>query len=141
MRKEAMTQSLLKAFRGPEGRRHLIDALIAQPLIRDKDLAQAVEPYLKLAEVSAGTTIIEQGDSDADLVLILKGECSIAIDGHIVARKKAGEHLDLTVRAGSSPSPGIRLTTRLGGVGEKLPGLDRFPQLATQRRIAFFDAY
>jgi CRP-like cAMP-binding protein len=84
---------MLKRFHGPEGRRHLIDALISQPLIRDKDLAMFVEPFLKLADVAAGTTIITQGDSDTDLVLILEGECSIAIDGHIVARKRAGEHV------------------------------------------------
>lgn|SRR5208337_2191289 len=36
-----MGKSLLKQFQGLDGR-HLIDALIAQPLVRDKDLAALV---------------------------------------------------------------------------------------------------
>ena len=88
-----MRESLLKSFEGSEGRLRLIDALISQPLIRDKDLAAVVEPYLKLDEIFAGTTLIKQGASDTDLFLILSGALSIAIDGRIVARKKAGEHV------------------------------------------------
>jgi CRP/FNR family cyclic AMP-dependent transcriptional regulator len=67
--------------------------LISQPLIRDNDLVAAVEPYLKLEEVSAGTNLIKQGASDTDLFLILSGAFSVAIDGRVVARKRAGEHV------------------------------------------------
>ena len=88
-----MRESLLKSFQGSEGRPHLIDALILQPLIRDNDLAAAVEPYLELEEVLAGTNLIKQGASDTDLFLILSGAFSVAIDGRVVARKKAGEHV------------------------------------------------
>jgi CRP-like cAMP-binding protein len=86
-----MRESLLKSFQSSEGRRRLIDALISQPLIRDKDLAAVVEPYLKLEETFAGTDLIKQGASDTDLFLIFSGAFSIAIDGRIVAQKKAGE--------------------------------------------------
>ena len=88
-----MGESLLKSFQGSEGRPRLIDALILQPLIRDKDLASVVEPYLKLEETFAGTDLIKQRASDTDLFLILSGEFSIAINGRTVARKKAGEHV------------------------------------------------
>jgi CRP/FNR family cyclic AMP-dependent transcriptional regulator len=88
-----MRESLLKSFQGSEGRLRLIDALISQPLIRDNDLAAAVEPYLELEEVLAGTNLIKQGASDTDLFLILSGAFSVAIDGRVVARKKAGEHV------------------------------------------------
>jgi CRP/FNR family transcriptional regulator, cyclic AMP receptor protein len=88
-----MRETSLKSFQGSEGRLHLINALIAQPLIRDRDLAIVVEPYLKLEEIFAGTNIIQQGGSDTDLFLILGGEFSVAIDGRVVARKKAGEHV------------------------------------------------
>jgi hypothetical protein len=53
-----MRESLLKSFQGSEGRRRLTDALISQPLIRDKDLAAAVEPYMKLEAIFAGTNLI-----------------------------------------------------------------------------------
>jgi len=88
-----MRESLLKSFQGSEGRPHLIDALILQPLIRDNDLAAAVEPYLELEELLAGTNLIKQGASDTDLFLILSGAFSVAINGRVVARKKAGEHV------------------------------------------------
>lgn len=71
----------------------LTNALISQPLIRDRDLAAAVEPYLKLDEIFSGTNLIKQGASDTDLFLILSGGFSVAINGNVVALKKAGEHV------------------------------------------------
>jgi len=88
-----MRESLLKSFEGSEGRLRLIDALISQPLIRDKELAVVVERHLKLEEIFAGMDLIKQGASDTDVFLILSGAFSIAIDGRIIARKKAGEHV------------------------------------------------
>ena len=88
-----MRESLLKSFQGSEGRISLTNALISQPLIRDKDLAAAVEPYLKLDEIFSGTNLIKQGASDTDLFLILSGGFSVAINGNVVALKKAGEHV------------------------------------------------
>jgi CRP-like cAMP-binding protein len=88
-----MRESLLKSFQGSEGRPRLISALTSQPLIHDHDLATVVEPYLKLEEIFAGTNLIKQGASDTDLFLILSGEFSVAINGRVVARKKAGEHV------------------------------------------------
>jgi CRP-like cAMP-binding protein len=88
-----MRESLLKSFQGSEGRLRLIDALISQPLIRDRELAVVVERYLKLEEIFAEMSLIEQGASDSDLYLIMSGAFSIAIDGRIIARKKAGEHV------------------------------------------------
>ena len=82
-----------KSFRGSEGRRKLINALILQPLVRDKDLATVVARRLKLEEIPAGRNFIEQGANDTDLVLILKGNVSVAIDGHVVARKRAGQYV------------------------------------------------
>jgi CRP/FNR family transcriptional regulator, cyclic AMP receptor protein len=86
-------KSLLKQFLGSDGRRRLIDALTAQQLIRDQDLASVVARHLKLEEIPAGTNLIQQGASDTDLFLILEGAVSVAIDGRVVARRKAGEHV------------------------------------------------
>jgi len=88
-----MKESLLKPFQGSQGRTRLIDALISQPLIGDKELAVVIERFLKMDEVAAGTNLIKQGASDTDLYLILSGAFSVAIDGRIVAQKKAGEHV------------------------------------------------
>ena len=99
-----MGKSLLKRFQGPSGRLQLISALVSQPLVRDRDLAVVVARRLKLEEIHAGTNLIEQGASDTDLFLILKGAFSVVIDGCIVARKKAGEHVgEMAVVDPSSP--------------------------------------
>ena len=93
LRANNMGKSQLKRFQGADGTTHLIDALILQPLVRDRGLAELFAPRLRLEEVPAGANIIEQGALDSDLFLILKGAVSIAIDGRIVARRKAGEHV------------------------------------------------
>jgi CRP/FNR family transcriptional regulator, cyclic AMP receptor protein len=86
-------KSLLEQFQGSDGRQHLIDALVSQPLVGDRDLAVIVAQRLKLEEVPAGKNLIKQGASDTDLFLILKGAVSIAVDGREVAHKEAGEHV------------------------------------------------
>ena len=88
-----MNKSVPKPFQGSDGKQNLIEALISQPLVRDKDLAVVVARRLKLEEIPAGVNLIEQGATDTDLFLILKGDVSVAVDGHVVARKKAGEHV------------------------------------------------
>ncbi len=135
-----MRESLLKSFQGSEGRLRLISALTSQPLIRDKDLATVVEPYLKLEEIFAGTNLIKQGASDTDLFLILSGELSIAINGRVVARKKAGEHVGemavvdpLTPRSASVTATSDSVVARIAEADFSALA-DRYPRL--WRRIA-----
>jgi len=135
-----MRESLLRSFQGSEGRLRLLDALISQPLIRDKDLATVVEPYLKLEEIFAGTNLIKQGASDTDLFLILSGEFSIAINGRVVARKKAGEHVGemavvdpLTPRSASVTATSDSVVARIAEADFSALA-DRYPRL--WRRIA-----
>jgi CRP/FNR family transcriptional regulator, cyclic AMP receptor protein len=92
-RRRKSDKSLLKFFRGPRGKSRLINALMVQLLVRDRDLAEAIVRRAKLEEVPSGTNIIVQGSFDSDLFLILKGAFSISIDGRVVARKHAGEHV------------------------------------------------
>jgi CRP/FNR family cyclic AMP-dependent transcriptional regulator len=135
-----MRESLLKSFQGSEGRPRLIDALISQPLIRDNDLAAAVEPYLELEEVLAGTNLIKQGASDTDLFLILSGAFSVAIDGRVVARKKAGEHVGEMAVVNPFTPRSASVTATSDSVVARIPEpdfsalADRYPRL--WRRIA-----
>src|SRR5271170_4078890 len=135
-----MRESLLKSFQGSEGRQRLIDVLMSQPLIRDKDTATVIEPYLKLEETFAGTDLIKQGASDTDLFLILSGTFSIAIDGRIVARKGAGEYVGemsvvdpLTRRSASVTATADSVVARIAEPDFSALA-DRYPQL--WRRIA-----
>src|SRR5579862_9502852 len=139
-RGEIMEKSLLKRFQGSQRRSRLIDALISQPLIGDKELAVAFERRLRLEEVPAGTNLIVQGASDTDLFLILSGAFSVAIDGRVVARKKAGEHVGEmavvdpgTTRSASVTAISDSLVARIAEPDfSKLA--DKFPRL--WRRIA-----
>jgi CRP/FNR family transcriptional regulator, cyclic AMP receptor protein len=88
-----MKKSQLKQFQGSDGRRKLIRALISQPLVRDKDLAAVVARRSKLEAIPAGANLIEQGTADTDLFLILEGEVAVAVDGRVVARRTAGQHV------------------------------------------------
>jgi CRP/FNR family transcriptional regulator, cyclic AMP receptor protein len=131
---------MLKSFQGSEGRIRLINALVSQPLIRDRDLAAAVEPYLKLEEIFAGKSLIEQGASDTDLFLILSGAFSVAIDGRVVARKKASEHVGemavvdpLTARSASVTATSDSVVARIAEP-DFTALADRYPRL--WRRIA-----
>lgn len=136
-----MGKTLLKHFEGSKGRRHLILALILQPLIGDQNLAIAFARRLKLEAVPAGTKVIQQGASDTDLLLILDGAFSIMVDGRIVARRKAGEHVGemavvdpLTPRSASVIATSDSIVARIAE-SDFSALADRFPQL--WRRIAF----
>ena len=88
-----MGESLLEQFEGSDGRRRLIKALTAQPLIRNQNLAVAVARRVNLEAVLAGTKLMQQGASGSDLFLILDGAFSVVTNGRIVAHLKTGEHV------------------------------------------------
>jgi CRP/FNR family cyclic AMP-dependent transcriptional regulator len=70
-------------FEGNAGRRLLIDALKTQKM------AGLVE----VMEVRAGETIIRQGASDNDIFFILTGSFSIVVNGKVVAKRSAHDHV------------------------------------------------
>ena len=135
-----MGKSPLTQFQGSEGRRHLIRALTLQPLIHDQDLAIAVARRLKLEAIPAATNLIQQGASDTDLFLILEGAFSIALDGHVVAGVKAGQHVgEMSVVDPHTPRSASVTATEDSIVARIAESdfsalADRFPQL--WRRIA-----
>jgi len=119
---------------------HLIDALQSHPLVGDKDLAVEIARLVKLEQIPEGTILIKQGASDTDLFLILSGEFSVAIDGRIVAQKKAGEHVgEMAVVDPRSPRS-ASVTATCDSVVARIAEpdfsalADRFPRL--WRRIA-----
>jgi CRP/FNR family cyclic AMP-dependent transcriptional regulator len=86
-------KSLLSQFNGPAGKPRLADALKLQSLISDQDLALEFARHVSLEAVPSGRTLIRQGASESDLFLILSGEFSVLINGELVERRMAGEHL------------------------------------------------
>ncbi len=135
-----MAKSPLKQFEGSAGRRHLISALLAQPLIREQNLAIVFARRLKVEAVAAGTKIIQQGGTDTDLFLILDGAVSVVRDGRIVARERAGDYVGEmavvdphTARTASVIATSDSIVARISE-SDFSAIADRFPQL--WRRIA-----
>jgi CRP-like cAMP-binding protein len=56
-------------------------------------LAEEIADVIELEAVPAGAALIEQADTDADFFLIFEGEFNILVDGAVVARRGAGEHV------------------------------------------------
>src|SRR6516164_6155470 len=88
-----VTGGLLSKFQGSQGKRHVIDSLRAQRLVREEDVAQVLANRVRLEEVPYGTTIITQGSSDHDLFFILAGVFFITVGRQVVSRRTAGEHV------------------------------------------------
>jgi CRP-like cAMP-binding protein len=84
---------LLSQFQRSEGTPLLADALKLQSLIRDQGLALEFARHVSLEAVPSGRTLIRQGASESDLFLILSGEFSVLINGELIGRRMAGEHL------------------------------------------------
>jgi CRP/FNR family transcriptional regulator, cyclic AMP receptor protein len=135
-----MARSLLDWFRSPEGKQRLVDELKAQPLIQEQeDLANEIARDIKLEAVARGAVLIEQGASDSDLFLILRGVFSVAIDGRVVAKLGAGQHVgEMAALTDSRRSATVvameeAVVARVGK-GEFFALAGRFPDL--WRRVA-----
>jgi CRP-like cAMP-binding protein len=85
---------MLNKFEGDQGRGALIEAIAKQPITSgDYALAEEIAGLIALSAVPAGATLIEQTHEDNDLFLILAGEFQVLVDGAVVARRGAGDHV------------------------------------------------
>jgi predicted nucleotide-binding protein len=84
--------ALLERFRGPEGRRLLIETFQRQQVAANKEeIATALADIAELVPVKLGAELIRQGHADNDLYLILAGKVSVQIHGREVATRQAGQ--------------------------------------------------
>lgn len=85
---------MLKRFDGEAGRRLRVEALLSQKLVAGNlELAEAMSDRVLLEAVTAGQPIIEQGASDNDVILIFTGTFDIVVNGRIVGRRTANDHV------------------------------------------------
>ncbi len=81
-------------FEGAAGRRLLIDALKTQKMVAgNSDLAEELASLVELVEVKTGEKIIHQGASNNDIFFILTGSFNIVVNGKVVAKRGANEHV------------------------------------------------
>jgi CRP/FNR family cyclic AMP-dependent transcriptional regulator len=85
---------MLYTFEGDQGRGPRIEAVAKQQITSGNHaLAEEIADVIELRAVPAGTTLIEQANEDNDLFLILEGELDVLVDGVVVARRGAGDHV------------------------------------------------
>jgi len=85
---------MLDRFDGEQGRGPLVAAIAQQRLASgNQALAEELADAVELRAVPAGATLIEQAHDDNDLFLILEGEFHVLVDGAVVARRGAGDHV------------------------------------------------
>ena len=85
---------MLESFAGDSGREALVEAIAGQPIVGgNRALAEEIAGKVELRAVPAGGTLIQQADEDNDLFLILEGEFQVSVDGAVVAKRGAGDHI------------------------------------------------
>ena len=81
-------------FEGAAGRRLLIDALKTQKMVAgNSGLAEELASLVEVVEIKAGEKIIHQGTSDNDIFFILTGSFNIVVNGKVVAKRVANDHV------------------------------------------------
>ena len=81
-------------FEGATGRRLLIDTLKTQKIVAGNSaLAEELASLGEVAAVKAGEKIIHQGASDNDIFFILTGSFDIVVNGKVVAKRGANDHV------------------------------------------------
>jgi len=85
---------MLNRFEGNAGRGSRVEAIARQRIAyRNLPLAEEIADVIELRTVPAGTALIAQADTDADFFLIFECEFNILVDGAVVAKRGAGEHV------------------------------------------------
>jgi CRP/FNR family transcriptional regulator, cyclic AMP receptor protein len=131
---------LLDRFQGPEGKLRLVEALRAQTLVHDEDLAVELAKRLTLKAIPAGVVLITQDAADRDLFLILSGTFSVVVNGKIVASRSVGEHVGEMAVVDPEAHRSASVAAVTDSVVARIPALefsavaDRYPRL--WRRIA-----
>lgn len=85
---------MINRFQGAAGREVLLETLQEQKIVGGSmPLAEELADKGELLQVSAGESIIEQDGTDQDVYLILTGSFDIVVNGRIVAKRRASDHV------------------------------------------------
>jgi len=85
---------MISRFEGESGRRLRIETLCGQKMIAgNRQLAEVIADSVELKAIRPGDLLIEQGGNDNDLYLILAGVVNIVVNGHIIASRRANDHV------------------------------------------------
>lgn len=86
--------SVIRRFRGKDGRQRLAETLLGQPLLSASvSAAVAFSEYAHLSELPCDHELITQGGQDNDMFFILSGSVRVLVNSREVATRRAGEHV------------------------------------------------
>ena len=109
-------------FAGSAGRRILLETLKEQKLIAgNTELADQVASIGELVDVEAGATIIEQGNDDNDVYLIVAGSFDIVVNNRLVAKRFCNDHVGEMVAIQPTQRRSATVVARENAVVVKLP--------------------
>lgn len=82
---------MMTRFEGNEGRRRLVDLLREQKMVRGSEaLAEDLSKLVEIKELKTGDMLIEEGEDDTHLYLILDGVFDVVVRGKRIAQRTAG---------------------------------------------------
>ena len=123
-------------FAGSAGRRILLETLKEQKLIAgNTELADQVASIGELVDVEAGATIIEQGNDDNDVYLIVAGSFDIVVNNRLVAKRFCNDHVGEMVAIQPTQRRSATVVARENAVVVKLPEpqfadlINKYPQI------------
>ena len=123
-------------FEGSAGRRILLETLKEQKLIAgNTELADEVASIGELVDVEAGVTIIEQGNDDNDVYLIVAGSFDIVVNNRLVAKRFCNDHVGEMVAIQPAQRRSATVVARENAVVVKLPEpqfadlINKYPQI------------
>ena len=123
-------------FAGSVGRRILLETLKEQKLIAgNTELADQVASIGELVDVEAGATIIEQGNDDNDVYLIVAGSFDIVVNNRLVAKRFCNDHVGEMVAIQPTQRRSATVVARENAVVVKLPEpqfadlINKYPQI------------
>ena len=123
-------------FEGSAGRRILLETLKEQKLIAgNTELADQVASIGELVDVEAGATIIEQGNDDNDVYLIVAGSFDIVVNNRLVAKRFCYDHVGEMVAIQPTQRRSATVVARENAVVVKLPEpqfadlINKYPQI------------
>jgi CRP/FNR family cyclic AMP-dependent transcriptional regulator len=112
-------------FDGPNGRRAIIEVLLEHRLVQhDEVLANRIAEVSALTIFSDGQSIIEQGETSADVYFILSGEAAVFVNKRKVATRGPSDAVG--EMAAIDPTTPRSATVRSSG---SVTILDEFPRL------------
>jgi predicted nucleotide-binding protein len=95
----------------------LVESLKEQKLIRgDAGLADRIADLGELIQVDPGASIIEQGNVDNDVYLILAGSFDITVNGRVVAKRGPADHVGEMAAIQPSQQRSATVTASTAGV-------------------------